>query len=275
MKGKPRRVPGEGYEGVSVQKLENQPGARGHPSRLPGGGARGEPGPRWSRAEGRVPRGQGRVAAASRPLPRWCRAAGARVPWSGGQRPSPASAPRQVWPCDLGFSPRHVGHEEPRGGCGGRFCTALLRYRGGGRSASAGQGGAGPGWAVGAAHRSHVLTSLPQRLARFLLDAQARPSRCPQQRRRALRRRGAPTPGQRGAKRSELAIPAAARKGSGARGRRQEEDNGPAQGKLSVWQRERLRREGLAVLPSLRGLRPGSPRAAWDAKAAEPPGTGT
>lgn len=86
---------------------------------------------------------------------------------------------------------------------------------------------------------------------------------------------GAPTPGQRGAKRSELAIRAAARKGSGARGRRQEEDNGPAQGKLSVWQRERLRREGLAVLPSLRGLRPGSPRAAWDAKAAEPPGTGT
>lgn len=160
-------------------------------------------------------------------------------------------------------------------GAEARFCTALLRYRGGGRSASAGQGGAGPGWAVGAAHRSHVLTSLPQRLARFPLDAQARPSRCPQQRRRALRRRGAPTPGQRGAKRSELAIRAAARKGSGARGRRQEEDNGPAQGKLSVWQRERLRREGLAVLPSLRGLRPGSPRAAWDARAAEPPGTGT
>lgn len=132
MKGKPRRVPGEGYEGVSVQKLENQPGVRGHPSRLPGGGARGEPGPRWSRAEGRVPRGQGRVAAASRPLPRWCRAAGARVPWSGGQRPSPASAPRQVWPCDLGFSPRHVGHEEPRGGCGGPILhgvVALQRRR--------------------------------------------------------------------------------------------------------------------------------------------------
>lgn len=60
-----------------------------------------------------------------------------------------------------------------------------------------------------------------------------------------------------------------------AAGGRQEEDNGPAQGKLSVWQRERLRREGLAVLPSLRGLRPGSPRAAWDARATEPPGTGT
>lgn len=48
-----------------------------------------------------------------------------------------------------------------------------------------------------------------------------------------------------------------------------------APSKPSVWQRERLRREGLAVLPSLRGLRPGSPRAAWDARATEPPGTGT